>query len=336
VTAPRVEVPRAARLLWSMSRPPVAVVLFSFAGLGMAQAGGRDPSAHGLTLAAVLLVVTAWFVHAGALNDLADEDIDRVNLAGARGRPLVSGDATRAELSTLGAVSGLVALGVAWALDWRIGVVVTVALALNAAYSVRPVRISDRGVVASLLLPAGYVALPFLTGTLAVDPHLDRQGLVLLAGLYVVFVGRILLKDFRDVEGDARFGKRTFLLRHGRRATCRLSAGCWVAGSAAVLMVEPVRSVLVVLFAGYLAGALYALRLLERSDGFASEQVTVAAVARMGMGMVVTLTAHYSLAAKGWPAAADAAILIGVAGVFVSLYATALRDRHRVVALRLP
>ena len=38
---------------------------------------------------------------------------------------------------------------------------------------------------------------------------------MLLAGLYVGFIGRILLKDFRDVRGDALFGKRTFLVRHG-------------------------------------------------------------------------------------------------------------------------
>ncbi len=325
---------RVARLVVMMVRPPVAVALCSFAGLGMAQAGGRDPSREGLTLVAVLVIVAAWFIHATVLNDLADEAIDRVNLADARGRPLVSGDATRTELGTLGAVCGLVALGVSWALDWRVGVVVTIGLALNAAYSVRPVRLSDRGAVASLLLPAGYVALPYLSGTLAVDPHLDREGLVLLAGLYVVFVGRILLKDFRDVEGDALYGKQTFLLRHGPSATCRLSAVCWVAGSATLLAVVPVRSVLVALFAVYLAGALYALHLLERTDGHASEQVTVAAVARMGMAMVVTLTAHHSLGDRGWPGLANAAVLLCVAVFFGASYLTALRDRHRVVAIR--
>ena len=85
-----------------MLRPPVAVALFSFAGLGITQAAGHDPSREGLTLVAVLVLVAAWFVNATVLNDLADEDIDRVNLADARGRPLVSGDATRAELRTLG------------------------------------------------------------------------------------------------------------------------------------------------------------------------------------------------------------------------------------------
>lgn len=314
-----------------MLRPPVAVALVTFAGLGMAQAGGRDPSRAGLTLLAVQVVVAAWFVHATVLNDLSDEDIDRVNLADARGRPLVSGDATRDELRLLGRVSGLVAVAGGWVIDWRVALVVALGLLLSAAYSVRPVRLSDRGVVASLLLPAGYVGVPYLVGTLAVDPAagLDRHGLILLAGLYVVFIGRILLKDFRDVEGDAQFGKQTFLLRHGRRATCRLSAGCWVAGSATVFALVPARSLLVVLFAGYLGAALFALHLLEHTDGHASEQVTVAAVARMGVAMVITLTAHYSLGGSG-----TAVVLLAIAAFFGSVYATALRDRHRVVAIR--
>jgi len=321
---------RAARLFVMMVRPPVAVALFGFAGLGMAQAGGRDPSHEGLGLVAVLVVVAAWFVHATVLNDLGDEDIDRVNLADARGRPLVSGDATRDELRTLGRVCGLVALVVGAALDWRVALVVAAGLALGAAYSVRPVRLSDRGVVASLALPAGYVCLPYLTGTLAVDrAGLDRQGLVLLAGLYVVFIGRILLKDFRDVEGDARFGKQTFLLRHGRRATCRLSAACWIVGSATVLLLAPARSLLVALFAAYLGAALYGLHLLEHTDGRASEQVTVGAIARMGLAMVVTLTAHYSLGGSG-----TAVVVLAIGAFFARVYATALGDRQRVVAIR--
>lgn len=57
-----------------------------------------------------------------------------------------------------------------------------------------------------------------------------------VGALYLGFIGRILLKDFRDVRGDALFGKRTFLVRHGRRATCAVSAGCLVTGNCAVVL----------------------------------------------------------------------------------------------------
>jgi len=61
----------------------------------------------------------------------------------------------------------------------------------------------------------------------------------LLAALYVGFIGRIVLKDFRDVVGDRLFGKRTFLVRHGRRVTCGLSAACWVVGSGLLVVATP-------------------------------------------------------------------------------------------------
>ena len=65
--------------------------------------------------------------------------------------------------------------------------------------------------------PACYVAVPFLVGSFSVRATIGWQQLGLLAGLYLGFVGRIVLKDFRDLKGDALVGKRTFLVRHGRR-----------------------------------------------------------------------------------------------------------------------
>ena len=81
-----------------------------------------------------------------------------------------------------------------------------------------------------MLLPLGYVAVPYLLGIFAVRSTITPNDLLLLGGLYAGFIGRIVLKDFRDVRGDALFGKRTFLVRHGRRATCIFSAAFLVLG----------------------------------------------------------------------------------------------------------
>jgi 4-hydroxybenzoate polyprenyltransferase len=53
-----------------------------------------------------------------------------------------------------------------------------------------------------------------------------------MAALYLLFAGRIVLKDFRDRVGDAAYGKPTFLLLYGKRATCLVSAGAICAGDA--------------------------------------------------------------------------------------------------------
>src|SRR5207244_1071369 len=153
----------------------------------------------------------------------------------------------------LGLLAGAIALVLAWLVGPRVGIVVTAGLVLSVAYSFPPLRLSARGFLTLLVLPLGYVVLPFLVGAYSVGSTLGPHGLVLLAGLSVVFVGRIALKDFRDVEGDAVYGKRTFLLRRGRANTCAFSALCWVLGSATLLTIVPLRSVLVVVFAGYVA-----------------------------------------------------------------------------------
>lgn len=323
---------RAVRLVVMMVRPPVAVLLLLFAALGMAPAG-RANGLHPL-FTTVLVIVGAWFIHATVLNDLADEAIDRVNLTAARGRPLVTGQATRSELLALGNVAALVALVVAWAVNWRVGVVVLAGLALNAAYSLRPLRLSHRGAVASLMLPLGYVALPYLVGALSVQPRLGRTDLVLLVGLYVTFIGRILLKDFRDVSGDELFGKRTFLLRHGREATCLASATCWVAGTTTLFALVPARSLLVAVFVVYLACALHGLRSLATTRGHIAEQVTIGAIAQVGRGMAITLLAHFSMLHEGWSAAGRLVMILTLGILFAGTYVVMLDQRERVLAIR--
>ena len=202
---------RAVAVVAMLIRPPVAGVVLLFAALGVAAAGAAE-TAHPL-FTTVLVILAGWFVNAAALNDLADEQIDRVNLPSARGRPLVSGHATRRELGVVAAVAAVVALGVAAAVGWPVVLVVAAGLAINAAYSLRPFRVSRRGVLAPLTVAAGFVVVPYLIGVLSVTRSPEPAELALLPGLYVAFVGRILLKDFRDAAGDAMFGKWTFLLQ---------------------------------------------------------------------------------------------------------------------------
>lgn len=323
---------RAARLVVMMIRPPVALVVFLFAAIGVAE-GGRGDALHPL-FTVIPLILAGWFVHATAVNDLNDEAIDRVNLSNARGRPLVSGEATRAELQALGRTAAVIALVGAFAVNWRVGAVVTAGLALSSAYSRPPVRLSDRGALASLLLPSGYVAVPFLVGLFSVHTAIGVRDVILLAGLYLTFIGRILLKDFRDVRGDEMFGKRTFLVRHGRRRTCEASAACWTAGGATMLLLFPWPSFIVAAFAVLLACALHGLSRLATTGGHVAEQVVIGAIAQTGRGMGVILLAHLTMVGKGWSPAAQALVVAVLALLYAGLYAATLSERERVLAIR--
>jgi 4-hydroxybenzoate polyprenyltransferase len=322
----------AARLVLMMIRPPVALVIVLFAAIGVAQAGQGD-ALHPL-FTVVPFILAGWFIHATVVNDLNDEAIDRINLSDARGRPLVSGDATPSQLRALGVTAAAVALVTAFAVNWRVGAIVTAGLALSTAYSRPPLRLCDRGALASLLLPCGYVAVPFLVGLFSVRSAIASRELVLLGGLYLTFIGRILLKDFRDVRGDAMFGKRTFLLRHGAERTCQASAACWAAGSATMLLLFPWRSVIVAAFAVLLACALHGVHRLSTTEGSVPQQVVIGAIAQTGRGMGIVLLAHLTMAGKGWGATAQGLVIVVLGLLYAGMYAATLSERERVLAIR--
>jgi 4-hydroxybenzoate polyprenyltransferase len=309
---------RRLRLIVLLARPAVIVLLAMFTATGLAEAGHGQSK---VLLARALVVVCAFLLFSVACNDLADDAIDRVNLPGQR--PLAAGALGRTEFAVIGVVAGVVALGSSAALRWQAVVVTAAGLAISAGYSLRPVRLADRGAVAAIVLPACYVGVPYLIGIFAARSFLRPGDLFLLAGLYLGFIGRILLKDFRDVRGDALFGKRTFLVRHGRRWTCAFSACCWTAGTAVILgSVHRPTAALLAAEAGCLGLALLLLRKLadrraidvpmglqdaahryidgEAVPGERRDECLISAIAIIGRGTFVLLCAHLSMTEAGW------------------------------------
>lgn len=310
------------RLIILITRPAVIVLLAMFTATGLAQADhGRSQT----LLARALVVVCGFLLFSVACNDLADEAIDRVNLPGRR--PLSAGLTGRTEFAAIGIVSGVVALAASATLRWQAVIVTAAGLVISAGYSLRPVRLADRGAIAAIVLPACYVGVPYLIGIFAARGFVRSDDLLQLAGLYLGFIGRILLKDFRDVRGDALFGKRTFLVRHGRRRTCLFSACCWTAGLIVLLAtVHRPTVALAIVYAGCLAGALWLLCRLAAAEGGRRQECLIAAMAIIGRGVVLLLFAHLSMTASGWPGWRYA-LVIGVLGVLTAGMASSMA-RH--------
>jgi 4-hydroxybenzoate polyprenyltransferase len=288
------------RVLVALGRPAVAVLFALYTALGLAQAGrAEDPS----LLAACLVPVLAFLLFSVCVNDLSDQAIDRVNLPGDRSRPLVTAAAGARDLVRTAVVAAAVASAAAFLLGVRPGLLMLAALAVSAGYSLRPVRLADRGAVAALVLPACYVALPYLLGLTATGSAVRPRDLLMLFGLYTGFIGRILLKDFRDVRGDALFGKRTFLVRHGRRATCLFSACCWTLGGCLVLVATPGAADAPVPAGAYglcIAAVLLILRRLAGPVGHRREEALIAGTAAIGRGLLVLQLAQLATAQAGW------------------------------------
>ncbi len=294
------------RLLIVLTRPAVAFLFCVYVLIGLAKAGDTG---GGVRLYLDLLVVLGFLIFSVAANDLSDAPIDRQNLPHSN-RPLVTGRAGEREMKTVALTAAVVTVGAAAFGGWPVLALALGGLALSSAYSLPPLRLAGRGAVAALVLPAGYVAVPFLVGLVSVRTSVTPDDALLFVGLYVGFIGRILLKDFRDVRGDALFGKRTFLVRRGRRTTCVVSAIFWAAGGALVVATTPRPTVayIAVTSAGLVA-VLVLLRALAGERSARRDEAIISGIAIIGRAVLVLLLAQLSMTDKHWlPLQANAAL----------------------------
>ena len=324
-----------ARLAIAVARPPVLLLLVMYAATGLAAAGGdlNNP----LHVGPVLAVVAGFLVYSVCLNDIADLEIDRVNLASRDDRPLVTGAARGRQLVAIAGGAALVALGASSLFGWRALTVCATGLAISAAYSLRPIRLAQRGAVASLMLPGCYVAVPYLTGLFATSSTVGTANLVLLAALYVGFIGRILLKDFRDVRGDALFGKRTFLVRHGRKATCVFSAVGWIAGTGLTLYAMAIRGDLpgglVASYSAALVAVLALLWALSIDRGPRRDELIVSTLAIVGRGQLVVVLVALAMRDRPAPLVSGA---IGALAIIITTQAYQMLRRGPVMRHTVP
>ena len=234
-------------VLWQVLRPLTTLLVLLHVALAWAlfttpvTGTGVSGSMPGvLPVLAALGLVAGWYAHAVAVNDLSDVEVDRINLATEeqrRGRPLVNASASPARLWWLVGVLSVVQLVLAWLVTWWLVPAAAAMVLLNGVYSLRPFRLSARGAIAQICLPIGYVVYPSIVAlALATggEPVAPAGGLLVpslvMAGLAVVFCGRLFGKDIRDEIGDRTTGKRTFLVRHGLLTTLRVWAAVMLAG----------------------------------------------------------------------------------------------------------
>lgn len=301
------------RLLVKMTRWRVLPTLLIFMLIGASWAGHLRLLA--LLIAAIGLA--ASYACATSVNDLADFQIDKVNLPNDADRPLVVGAAKPRDLIVVASMAAIIALICGLALSLPALALIALSLVINLAYSLKPIQISHHPILAPLFLPFGYVVVPFLIGITTTGSGLKLVNLILLLGLYLLFVGRIILKDFRDRKGDALGGKKTFLLQYGKKATILVSLSAVLMGYGIIipLIIKEVGApaLLLALFALANIGMLY--RLYSAPEG-TKEQAAIGVGAKMGNGMLLLLIALLVLKLE----TAKPPTLLAVSVFFVFLY----------------
>jgi geranylgeranylglycerol-phosphate geranylgeranyltransferase len=152
-----------------------------------------------------------------ATNDYYDREIDRINRPE---RPIPSGRLKSRDALLIG--GGLFILGVLLSILLDVpcivlAVVNSIVLAFYAAHLKR------LGLAGNLIV--GYlVGSTFLFGGLAAKNAPKLQALGILSAMAAVStVGRELIKDIEDMNGDSKIGLKTFPLSHGPRAAAALA-----------------------------------------------------------------------------------------------------------------
>jgi 4-hydroxybenzoate polyprenyltransferase len=303
-----------------MLRYRVATMLWMFMLLAAAYREGlRTPSWDYLWST---IALASCYVAATAINDVADRDIDRVNHPLDAGRPLVSGDASERDLLRLHVVAAGLALLAAVPLGWPGIGVVLLSLAVAVAYSLPPLTLSHRTLLAPLVLAVAYVLVPYAHGLLGADVWFTAKDIPFAAALFALFLARIVLKDFRDRDGDARYGKPTLLLRAGKTVTCLTSLVALGAGNILLLLaVRPPAPVAAVLELFFCAVA-WMLLVLHRSTDRRDEQVAIGIGARMANGLLITTLATLLLDARGAAVEEQLGLVLALAVVFGSSFLT--------------
>ena len=153
----------------------------------------------------------------------------------------------------------------------------------------------------------------------------------LLVALYLLFSGRIILKDFRDREGDAAFGKPTFLLKYGKKATCLLSLCAVCAGDAFLVASLAEKWWLAALLQTYIVSIAIMLYRLYRLDGRKDEQISIGVGAKMGNGLLVTLLGVLILANQHADGTIQAIFGLALTALYLLTFVDFLRHPERAI-----
>jgi 4-hydroxybenzoate polyprenyltransferase len=287
------------RLFLHMIRYRSALVLVLFMALSVLIHGPRATLLFSWPSLYMALALVCVYACATCVNDLADWEIDAINLKGHADRPLVTGEGNRRDLVILAVVTACVAIGLASLVNLTAVFVVLLGLMMNTIYSLRPVQISHRAVVTPFYLAFCYVLVSYLAGYTITLGTLQEFNWLYFVAFYFLFLARISLKDFRDRKGDAQAKKPTLILKYGKNIVCLLSFTSLLMGGVCLLFALGNRPYLQVVVAMLLLSLLVVEYKLFITKKELLELLSVGYGARMGNGILFSLLGTLLLEAYG-------------------------------------
>jgi 4-hydroxybenzoate polyprenyltransferase len=174
------------------------------------------------------------------------------------------------------------------------------------------------------------VALPVYLGYVLSMNHWVSDATIITVGLYMQFIGRIILKDYRDVKGDKAHGKMTFLLRYGNKSVCIVSAVMIAASCIWVLL----------LFGNYLHAFRYSilcllsfglimLQQLSEEEKWKKQKPVIAAFGRAMTGITAAIIC--GLVTTIWFVPASTTLFMAIILVFVYVWSAQQAFHYNVL-----
>ena len=198
--------------LLELGRPWNGMVTGLFALLGVYIAGGSVSFLSGVI---IFTIFTFAYMGGATLNDIYDEQIDKINMPY---RPLEESRISKNASWVYSAILHVASLSIAALISLDMIFFVGLFLVFSFFYSMPPIFLSRRGIVAQLdlslvafLIPS-YAGIVYATGSYT----LSRNLVFFMLSMFSLFVFIFFLKDFKDVKGDQRWGKLTPVVRYGR------------------------------------------------------------------------------------------------------------------------
>ncbi|MFH1752019.1 MAG: UbiA family prenyltransferase [archaeon] len=161
------------------------------------------------------------YMGGSTLNDIYDFKVDKINMPY---RPLQRGSLTIKNAKSIAIffyVIGLIlAINISLNFFW-IAITFTI---ISLLYSVPPINLVRRSYIGSVSLSIVTIFLPCLGGSIIVLkgilPSFTAIISFILYTIFFLFV--ILTKDFKDIKGDEKEGKKTVVLRLGKKNTVKV------------------------------------------------------------------------------------------------------------------
>lgn len=212
------EAPRLGGTLSKNSRPQNVVYSGLLAAATALLVGA--PLVKAFTIYLVIFLVYALIT---SINNYYDIEVDKLN--DRHDNPLAYGKLTLRQVQLFCGACLVTVSCLQLVLVQPVSLIlVVVGLVLGLVYSLPTISIQSRGLLATVLLASWYGIIPLLLGN-AQGTTWRTLNLILLSAMQLLLLSPVLLaKDYKDRVGDAATGKRTPLVRYGKKVTATVAA----------------------------------------------------------------------------------------------------------------